>query len=149
MKTILIAISSAILTFAATAETAPAPTKTLVNLTAAWQGESNAKVRYHFFAEKAEKDGEKQAARPFRATSKAEEIHAAEHAKVIKAMGGTLEHEAQPVDLSTLQEDLQDGYSILAAEAGLTLGWHPEPGLLVRSDPSLLCQIRDAKDGSC
>ncbi len=92
MKTLLIAISSAVLTLGATAETAPAtaPSKTLVNLASAWQGESNAKVRYQLFAEKAEQEGEKQAARLFRATSKAEEIHAAKHAKVIKSMGGTL-----------------------------------------------------------
>ncbi len=58
-----------------------------------------------------------------------------------KAEGGTLEHEIQPVDLSALLEDLHDGYSILAAEAGLTLGWQPDPGLTVNSDPSLLRQI--------
>ncbi len=58
-----------------------------------------------------------------------------------KAEGGTLEHEIQPVDLSALLEDLHDGYSILAAEAGLTLGWQPDPGLTVNSDPALLRQI--------
>ncbi|QTN32478.1 HAMP domain-containing histidine kinase [Akkermansiaceae bacterium] len=58
-----------------------------------------------------------------------------------KAEGGTLEHEIQPVDLSALLEDLHDGYSILAAEAGLTLLWQPDPGLTVNSDPALLRQI--------
>jgi signal transduction histidine kinase len=58
-----------------------------------------------------------------------------------KAEGGTLEHEIQPVDLSALLEDLHDGYAILAAEAGLTLGWQPDPKLIVRSDPALLRQI--------
>ena len=58
-----------------------------------------------------------------------------------KAEGGTLEHEMQPVDLSALLEDLRDGYSILASQAGLTLGWQPDPGVTVLSDPSLLRQI--------
>ncbi len=58
-----------------------------------------------------------------------------------KAEGGTLEHEIQPIDLSALLEDLQDGYSILAAEADITLVWRSQPGLIVHSDPSLLRQI--------
>jgi signal transduction histidine kinase len=58
-----------------------------------------------------------------------------------KAEGGTLEHEIRRIDLSALLEDLHDGYSILAAEAGLTLAWQPDPGLTVTSDPSLLRQI--------
>jgi rubrerythrin len=86
MKTILIAISSAVFALGATA----APTKTLANLASAWQGESNAKLRYQAFADKAESDGEKQAARLFRAASKAEEIHAAKHAKAIVSLGGTV-----------------------------------------------------------
>ncbi len=90
MKTLLIVISSAVLTLGATAAPAAAPTKTLANLASAWQGESNAKLRYQAFAEKAEQEGEKQAARLFRATSKAEEIHAAKHAKVITSLGGTI-----------------------------------------------------------
>jgi signal transduction histidine kinase len=58
-----------------------------------------------------------------------------------KAEGGTLEHEIQAVDLSVLLEDLHDGYAILATEAGLTLGWQPDPTLTVHSDPALLRQI--------
>jgi rubrerythrin len=110
MKTLLIAISSAVLTLAASAETAlaTAPTMTLVNLASAWQGESNAKVRYQLFAEKAEQEGEKQAARLFRATSKAEEIHAAKHAKVIKSMGGTLpEFVSTETTVGSTAENLQ------------------------------------------
>jgi rubrerythrin len=86
MKTILIAISSAVFALGASA----APTKTLANLASAWQGESNAKLRYQLFAAKAEQEGEKHAARLFRAASKAEEIHAAKHAKAITSLGGTI-----------------------------------------------------------
>lgn len=88
MKRILILISSVVFILGASA--APAPTKTLTNLASAWQGESNAKLRYQLFAEKAEQEGEKYAARLFRAASKSEEIHATKHAKVIKSLGGTL-----------------------------------------------------------
>lgn len=92
MNPILILLSSAVFTLGASAATAPAtaPTKTLANLATAWQGESNAKLRYEQFAVKAGAEGEKYAARLFRAAAKAEEIHAAKHAKVIKALGGTV-----------------------------------------------------------
>ena len=110
MKTILTVISSVVLTLGATAATTPAaaPTKTLANLASAWQGESNAKLRYQLFAEKAEQEGEKHAARLFRATSKAEEIHAAKHAKVITSLGGTLpELVREETTVGTTSENLK------------------------------------------
>ncbi len=109
MKSILILVSSAVLTLGANAANTPAAApKTLANLASAWQGESNAKLRYQLFAEKAERDGEKQAARLFRATSKAEEIHAAKHAKVIKALGGTLPELVQEkTTVGSTSENLQ------------------------------------------
>ncbi|QTN34356.1 hypothetical protein HZ994_09085 [Akkermansiaceae bacterium] len=103
-------MSSAALTLGAASAAAPAalPTKTLANLASAWQGESNAKLRYELFAEKAEQEGEKQAARLFRATSKAEEIHAAKHAKAIKALGGTLpELVREEVTIGSTSENLK------------------------------------------
>ncbi len=105
----MILVSSVVLALGANAATSPAaPTKTLANLSAAWQGESNAKLRYQIFADKAEKEGEKQAARLFRAASKAEEIHAAKHAKVIKSMGGTVpEFVRQETTVGTTTENLQ------------------------------------------
>ncbi len=89
MNTTLILISSLVLTIGASAATKTV-SKTLGNLTTAWQGESNAHLRYELFAKKADSEGEKQAARLFRAASKAEEIHAAKHAKAIESLGGTI-----------------------------------------------------------
>jgi rubrerythrin len=68
---------------------AVAATTTLDNLQTAYNGESNAHARYVAFASKADAEGYAQAAALFRAAARAEEIHAANHAVVIKKMGGT------------------------------------------------------------
>ncbi|MGB6221581.1 hypothetical protein [Haloferula sp.] len=49
----MILVSSVVLTLGANATTPPAAasTKTLANLSSAWQGESNAKLRYQVFAD--------------------------------------------------------------------------------------------------
>jgi rubrerythrin len=110
MNPILILMSSVLFTLGATAATPPAaaPVKTLANLASAWQGESNAKLRYELFAAKAESEGEKHAARLFRAAAKAEEIHAAKHAKVIKALGGTTpELVREEAAVGTTRENLE------------------------------------------
>ncbi len=64
--------------------------QTLDNLNAAFQGESNAAHKYQIYAKKADEEGHPYAARLFRAASKAETIHAANHAKAIKALGGVV-----------------------------------------------------------
>jgi len=61
---------------------------TLDNLQTAFDGESNANARYLVFAKKADEEGYGEAASLFRAAAKAEEIHAANHAVVIRQMGG-------------------------------------------------------------
>jgi rubrerythrin len=61
---------------------------TMSNLQAAFNGESNAHARYLAFAEKADSEGYGEAASLFRAAARAEEIHAANHANVIKKFGG-------------------------------------------------------------
>ena len=68
---------------------AMAATKTLDNLQAGFNGESNAHARYLAFAEKAGQEGYGEVASLFRAAAKAEEVHAANHAGVIKTLGGT------------------------------------------------------------
>ena len=62
--------------------------KTLENLLAAFEGESNAAAKYTAFAIKADADGWRGAASLFRAAARAEQIHATNHARVIKQMGG-------------------------------------------------------------
>jgi rubrerythrin len=66
--------------------TQPAGT-TLENLQEAFNGESNARVRYLAFAEKADQEGYAPVASLFRAAARAEEIHANNHAKVIRSKG--------------------------------------------------------------
>jgi rubrerythrin len=85
---------------------APATSQTLKNLQAAFEGESNAAVRYAAFAKKAEVEGYRRVAVLFRAAARAEQIHAASHAKVITRMGSTPEAKiAEPV-VGTTAENL-------------------------------------------
>jgi rubrerythrin len=80
---------------------------TLDNLQAGFNGESNANWRYLAFAEKADEDGYGEVASLFRAAAKAEEVHAANHAAVIKKLGGTAQAKIEtPVVLST-KENLE------------------------------------------
>lgn len=55
------------------------------NLKAAFAGESQANRRYLFFADRAEKEGQPQIARLFRAAAEAETVHARNH---LEAMDG-------------------------------------------------------------
>ncbi len=81
--------------------------KTLDNLQAAFNGESNAHARYLEFAKQADKEGYAQAAALFRAAARAEEIHAANHAVVIKKLGGTPQAKIDPAVVKTTKENLQ------------------------------------------
>ena len=62
---------------------------TLENLQTAYNGESNAHARYLAFAKQADTEGYGQVAALFRAAARAEEVHASNHAVVIKKLGGT------------------------------------------------------------
>jgi len=62
--------------------------KTVENLLAAFEGESNAHAKYTAFAKRADADGFGGAASLFRACARAEQIHAANHARIIKQLGG-------------------------------------------------------------
>ncbi len=75
---------------------------TLENLVAAFNGESNAHARYIAFAVKADEEGYKGVGCLFRAAARAEEIHAANHKKVIEDLGGAAVADiATPVVKST------------------------------------------------
>jgi rubrerythrin len=85
---------------------APGISQTLKNLQAAFEGESNAAVRYTAFAKRAEQDGYLRAATLFRATARAEQIHAASHAKVISKMGAAPEAKISEPAVGTTSENL-------------------------------------------
>jgi rubrerythrin len=85
---------------------AASATKTLDNLQTAFNGESNANARYLAFAKQADKEGYLQAASLFRAAARAEEIHAQNHAVVIKQMGGTPQAKIETPDVKSTSENL-------------------------------------------
>ncbi len=80
---------------------------TLDNLQAAYNGESNAHAKYLAFAQKADAEGYAQAASLFRAAARAEEIHAANHAVVIKKLGGTPTAKIEKPEVKSTKENLE------------------------------------------
>ncbi|CAN5619813.1 rubrerythrin family protein [soil metagenome] len=86
---------------------APTGTKTLENLQTAYNGESNANVKYLAFAKKADEEGYTKVASLFRAAARAEEIHKTNHADVITKMGGTPKAEIKAAEVKTTAENLK------------------------------------------
>ena len=86
---------------------ATAATTTLDNLQAGFNGESNAHSRYLAFAEKADQEGYGEVASLFRAAAKAEDVHASNHAAVIKKMGGTPEAKIETPVVKSTKENLE------------------------------------------
>jgi rubrerythrin len=80
---------------------------TLDNLQTAFNGESNANARYLTFAKKADEEGYGEVASLFRAAAKAEEIHASNHAAVIRQMGATPVAQIEPTIAKTTRENLR------------------------------------------
>ncbi|HEX4758746.1 MAG TPA: ferritin family protein [Terracidiphilus sp.] len=84
---------------------------TINNLLAAFEGESNAHARYIAFAARADEDGLHGAASLFRAAGRAEQIHAANHARVIKQLGAEPICEIHPAEVKTTLENLNAALS--------------------------------------
>lgn len=99
LKLLLFVLAVATLSFGATGNT-------LQNLQAAYNGESNAHARYVEFAKQADKEGYPSVASLFRAAARAEEIHAANHAVVIKKLGGTPQNNIEKVAVKSTKENL-------------------------------------------
>lgn len=85
----------------------PAATKTMDNLQTAYNGESNAHARYLAFAEKADQEKYGEIASLFRAAAKAESVHAANHADVIRKLGGTPEAKIDAPVVRSTKENLE------------------------------------------
>ena len=94
--------------FGLSGEAAPATpaAKTVDNLNAAFNGESNAHARYLAFAAKAGEEGYGEVASLFRAAARAEEIHAGNHAAVIKKLGGVPKADILTPDVKSTEENL-------------------------------------------
>jgi rubrerythrin len=82
----------------------------LSNLLAAYEGEINAHARYKAFAQRADAEGLPRAATLFRAAARAEQIHAGNHARVIRHMGGDARAEIQPFRVSNTLENLRSAF---------------------------------------
>ncbi len=82
-------------------------TITVQNLLAAFGGESNANAKYTAFAAKADEDGLPGAASLFRAAARAEQIHAANHDRVIRQLGGRSECEIHKAEVKSTLENLK------------------------------------------
>jgi rubrerythrin len=102
-KLIIVAVFLMLAALTASAAT----TKTLDNLQAAFNGESNAHARYLEFAKKAEAEGYGPVASLFRAAARAEEIHAGNHAVVIKKLGGTPQAKIEKTVVKSTKENLE------------------------------------------
>ena len=77
------------------------------NLVTAYEGELNAHAKYKAFAQKAESEGQFGAASLFRAAARAEQIHAGNHARVIRKMGGEAKAEIHPFRIKSTLENLK------------------------------------------
>jgi rubrerythrin len=82
--------------------------KTLANLMAAYNGESNANAKYLAYAEKADEEGYAKAASLFRAVAGAEKIHLTNHARVIEGLGGTPKADIKLPAVKSTKENLAD-----------------------------------------
>lgn len=80
---------------------------TVKNLLAAFEGESNAHAKYIAFAAKADEEGLHGAASLFRAAGRAEQIHAANHGRVIKQLGGEATCTIHPVEVKDTLDNLK------------------------------------------
>jgi rubrerythrin len=80
---------------------------TLENMQAAFNGESNAHARYVAFAAQADKEGYGEVASLFRAAARAEEIHAGNHAAVIKELGATPNAKIETPAVKSTRENLE------------------------------------------
>jgi len=68
------------------------------NAKKAFAGESQARNKYTFFAEKAEEEGKGMVARLFRAVAEAEKVHARNHAEAMGMIGDTAENIKDAID---------------------------------------------------
>lgn len=95
------------------------PVKTIENLKAGIIGETTASAKYAAFANKAREEGLDTVAKLFDAASKAELIHATNHAKVLEGLGVKID-ELKPIfEVKTTAENLQaaiDGESYETAK---------------------------------
>ncbi len=77
--------------------------KTDDNLKAAFEGECKAYMKYMAYSKAAEKEGQKQIARLFRAIAEAERIHALSHFAVMEGSGSVEQNTTSAIDSETYE----------------------------------------------
>lgn len=82
-------------------------TATEANLLAAYEGESNAHAKYVLSAIKADAEGWHGAASLFRAAARAEQIHASNHARVLRQLGSEAKCQIHPAEVKSTLENLK------------------------------------------
>ena len=105
MKKILLLAFAGILVL--TSCTQSKPLKTIENLKNGIKGETTASAKYAAFAQKAREEGNDVIAKLFEAASKAESIHAANHAKVLESLGERMEEFKPEFEVKSTAENLQ------------------------------------------
>lgn len=103
----LVAFFVVILGYVCSSGAAADQAQTIKDLQAAYNGESNAQMKYRAFAEKADQEGYRQAASLFRAAARAEAIHAANHAQVLKTLGVQAQADLQTPQVGTTAANLK------------------------------------------
>jgi rubrerythrin len=83
------------------------PLKTIENLKSGITGETTASAKYAAFAQKAREEGYDTIAKLFDAASKAESIHASNHAKVLTELGEKMDAFTPAFEVKTTAENLQ------------------------------------------
>jgi rubrerythrin len=111
MRKLICAVAALVVLTAAASSAAPAAPaiqvgSTLENLQAAYNGESNAHAKYLAFAQKAAQEGYGEIASLFRAAARAEQIHAGNHAAIIKKLGGAPQAKIQAPTVKSTKENL-------------------------------------------
>ncbi|HET9100216.1 MAG TPA: rubrerythrin family protein [Acidobacteriaceae bacterium] len=80
---------------------------TLQNMQTAFNGESNAHMRYLAFAEQADRENYGEVASLFRAAARAEAVHASNHAEVLKGMGAVPQAKLESPQVKSTRENLE------------------------------------------
>jgi rubrerythrin len=83
---------------------------TVNNLQIAFQSRANAQAKYLAFAAKADSDGMHEAASLFRAIAHSAQIHAHNHARVIRRLGGDPVAPVQAAEVKTTKENLSAAF---------------------------------------
>jgi len=103
------ALTAVCLLFVGCGEAKKVDASVITDLQAAYNGEMNAAAKYELYAAKAAEKGYASVATLFRATHRAESLHAARHSKVLKSLGVEPKAEIVLPKYVNVETSLRDG----------------------------------------